>query len=387
MYSKFGIDKAKINHIEVLEVDFKRLKKPEYGNVTVAWDNGRFQLPLIKHNDGTFSGGEVFKSILISKDRVPCPQTGMKFGRFHAGTHYLKENGEPTNYATMTILTSEIRRSNVVPLDVRNFKNHVKWLFEHLHKDYGIKCDYSNARIDGIELTANIKLKEDFSKYHRCFTFLKDCADPRCYKKDLVMGIVGNPSKETFLVKNKSSTLETLFYDKGVQTDMGKRLARFEVRLKRDDTVNKYLGTNLINELTQGGVIACVRERFDNGFYMPLIKYADKEMKKINKLITKWNKNGDNWRNNLVEYLLKMESMNAPALIDVNDLCDAVKSVSTHRNFARDWKRLKNESCFKAYTDQWEKIEEIRDKIVNDKYLLEAYSYSAPDGIAYSSAG
>ena len=53
MYTNFGIDRATINHIEILEVDFNRLKK--YKNVSVVRDNGRFTLP----------NGEVFKTIVV----------------------------------------------------------------------------------------------------------------------------------------------------------------------------------------------------------------------------------------------------------------------------------------------------------------------------------
>jgi hypothetical protein len=161
-----------------------------------------------------------------------------------------------------------------------------------------------------------------------------------------------------------------MFYDKRKHMkethgiDINDNLLRIEYRLCNSDQIKARLGSHLVNQLTDEKIKSFLQDRFHRDFVEPFNKLKDDNRKLMKKLVKKWREK-KTWMREAVKYFWGVECQRKkPVLIDVTDFLTIVKAFDVHNNFSRDKKRILDEFP-KAYSNQYEKYEELFKKVID----------------------
>lgn len=160
--NKIGLDNTEIVNIEILDLDIEKLFSDFYKGIkNKVKDVGRYEyiiesgkkIPSIKIIDGLF-----FKEMLIKVKCIPDKKG---------------ECGYKKIYTCMSVGAGNILPDNRNNITIDKYRTYVtKVLPWYLQERYGIITDFSNVKIQSVEINANIALVGMFKEYNRVLNLL-----------------------------------------------------------------------------------------------------------------------------------------------------------------------------------------------------------------------
>lgn len=255
--------------------------------------------------------------------------------------------------------------SNLLPLNVKNYKKHMMNIFSYINERYGIEINTQNIKFENIELNATIELDNKFDEYINAFEVLFQVA-PRSYKskklhEDRIMKEIDYMS-----IYNKSILCK--FYNKSKQLkdvhniSVEKNILRVEYTILTGEKIKDIFASNELNELRDEEIKRFVKEKFQSDFIKRFSRLKERNRSKLIKIAKQYREEYKQWIKPFLIFALNDRLENNDILIcDIEDLKEIIKEVDK-KNFSRNWRQVLNNNVT-ALAGINNKVFEIGEKI------------------------
>ena len=227
-----GINKATVNNIKILSVDFNKLNARD--NVKISTNKERISLP-------TATGGTKEVHSIKIKD-------GYVFDRFYCGI-----TGMLHQFCVLELGVKDLCGDDMYPVNVEAYKRMLKQVRKYMDEVYGIKLNFDDVCLKEIEINNTFKLDRNFEEYEYLIEKFEKVAPKRYERKEQELnGLELNNSLTTLRIYDKKYQLE---HDHGLKVN--DELMRIEYTFKTSDKIKAVFGTNKLNELTDEAIKQC----------------------------------------------------------------------------------------------------------------------------------
>lgn len=273
-----GLDKTTITDFTIISIDFEKLKS-QADKVTIYYTSSQ----------------NVTTSALDEKtnERVYFSYIGIQdnylFSDLKIGAAQIR--GTWINYESLSMFNRQTGQNNLIPLTMAAYKKSLKDTTDYIYSVYGIKIDTTNAKFQQLEYNLTVNTNQSFAFYERFLTLLCKLAPARL--KDAT-----SYSKEKAYTGNtlKNKTILYKFYDKSTQLnkkynlELQKHWLRIELSITNENkdakqTMEKYLGSAKIAEITDAALKKMFVTMFKRDFLTPFEKYLVQAQKDTYKIL------------------------------------------------------------------------------------------------------
>lgn len=323
----YGIDKTKIKDFEIDLIDIDKLKS---NNVILKEDKIGISVVDINGNDRNISylkitDGHIFNSLTI----------GVKMNR-----------GIPNPYKFIEIHISETNDNNLKPLSICEYRNLLERLKLYLEDRYGIYVNFNNARFEDLEINVTAKMDRQFIEYEYLLDTMVYLV-PKSYELRPYIGTDRTIKQYEFF----NQSVKAKVYDKTRQLDekfkisLENQYMRIEYKLCKPRKIRDSLNTEYINKINDEDIKIWLKKQI----YKDLIKPIEKHIQESNKILIKMaklekEKDLKKWTRNFISEAIatKLDIRNGKLslVIDIDQVIEAIKVVSSKSNCSRNIKRL-----------------------------------------------
>ena len=312
---RIGLDKVTLSNFRITEINFQKLLK--HSNIELDRD-GKYNYLL--------QNGNSFRWLKVLDTN--------KFGCLIAGTKINQDMKQ--DYSRIEIRICDIKYGNLQNKTLKEFKQSVNEIFAYIADEYGIITDISNIKISRMEINCTMFLQNKFYQYHRLFKLWMFNL-PNSNKKLGQFSAINQKNKsldnETFFRSN--TLMEIKIYDKTKHLNDTKNLKitdnilRIELSLLKAQKIREIFGSNQLSKLTDEKINYYFFNQFLYLFENPYKKWKKHNLSNLQELIIKYkNKYANQWFRNMQNELCNQEQeKQIPALLDINDLFIALKTL------------------------------------------------------------
>ena len=347
-----GIDKTVIKGFRMELMDKDKLLKNsnvvlqerEMGVLTKGIDGSNIEIDYLKVTDG-----HVFNHLIM----------GVKYNK-----------GIRTIYSMIELSIAEDSDSNLKPLNVSEYRNKIKRLFKYLEDMYGLYFNVDELYLDDMEINITVQMDRKFIEYEYLLNNMVYLV-PRKYNISPYIDKDRTVKQYTFF----NNTVEGKIYDKSRQLNekfeikrLDKQYMRIEYTLHGSKKIESVLGTRLVAEITDKAIEEYLFKQINKDLIKPIQKHIETSNKKLlNMALDLKEKDSRRWASAFFrEAISEKEDIRngaLPLVIDIEQVTDIIKKVSSSRNHAKTIGRLADNMNRHLYlSNNIDKLNEIINK-------------------------
>lgn len=262
--------------------------------------------------------------------------------------------------STLELMISK-DNNNLQNLTTKEYQTRIADVFQMLENTYGIIVDYSNVKINKLELNATFYLAESYEKYKQSILLLiRNVPSKRYNNKYATWHELNNKANkdklETALVKN--SSIELKIYNKGKHLqDIGEiehlenDIMRVEYTIKDKRILARAFGNNLVSSLSDEKINKLFKKFFVRDIVSRYSTWVAENHRQLVELTKKHREQCQKWTGNFFRECRQYAEENGlPLLFDIEDMRSVFQELEQKgsRNASRKFKKFKNQAIYEA---------------------------------------